>query len=182
MNNIAKLIIASMLILLVISASGCQNTSDDSPADDTYQTRLMSVESFIDPQLENISVTCDNPDIKIISYKLIDERNLEEELNGSIRDLNWSIQAVYENTGDSPLWVIDKYKFITESSSGIIYESSRPGEPQYSIIKSGERGEFIHGGNKLELQNYQETNAQLRYYKGMIIEAHDSVTSDASSE
>ena len=164
MIQVKKLLIICILIVSFVFISGCideekinskagdsepSTVSQINPKSDTNTQQednsLMDLEHFIDPQLKNVVIQ--SPDIEVVRFELIDNREYED---GG----NYNLKILVCNNGDTPVWMDTPRAFYT---SGAVKQQQSI-EKNMVLLKSGERKWFgIHGGptryNTLALKN-----------------------------
>lgn len=176
-KTLAGLIAIAAIVAVVIFA-GCIEEKSPAPVSTPTLTTpppktgepLKSVEPFIDPQLKNIPVKSSNPNIKTVSYRLMDKRTYQEDY------LNWSIYLTVQNNGNVPVW-ITKYEEYSPTRFGISHE--------YSLLKSGERKSFTTSakclGTRVLSENaYYDVTPEM--LKAIVIRAYNTVNPSISPE
>lgn len=171
--------IVFILIISIVLISGCTSeektnsgtsTQDIYKSDSTnYQTdirqaqqeKLMQIEHFIDPKLENQQIEIDNPNIEIVSFKLNDNRAYE-------KDNSWNIELVIQNNAKVPVWV----------TSGLIGMQSIT--IYFVPLDSGERTSYVITSRAIQrgqiLEQFLETENVIQF------PAFNSVKPKISSE
>ena len=182
-----KHVIVTVILIFMISGSvlisGCTdkgNTVTDITSSQTTDRReyenqqfelrqdlLKEIERFIDPSLENVKVEINNPNIELISFKIVDNRKYEE-------DTNWYIEITVQNNAKTPVW-------ITQGLVGTI-------NPKYTysaLLDAGERKQYgisraqlanIKVNPKIDVDNVLTTGLTVEIY------AHDTVKPKISSD
>lgn len=179
-KNMKKKTIAGLTAIVALTAviifAGCVEKETITPSTPT-STPLAptatpeAVESFIDPRLNNIPVKSSNPNIKIISYRLMDKRTYQEDY------LNWSIDLTVQNIGNVPVWIT---KYEEYSPTRLVGPSH-----EYSLLKSGERKSFTASAKCLGtrvLSEYEIYYVTPEMLKAIVIRAYNTVNPSISPE
>jgi len=178
-ETLAGLIAIAAIVAVVIFA-GCIEEKSPAPVSTPTPTTtpppkteepLKSVEPFIDPRLNNIPVKSSNPNIKTVSYRLMDKRTYQEDY------LNWSIYLTVQNIGNVPVWIT---KYEEYSPTRLVGPSH-----EYSLLKSGERKSFTTSAKCLGtrvLSEYKIYHVTPEMLKAIVIRAYNTVNPSISPE
>jgi hypothetical protein len=167
-------LIALVAIIAVIIFAGCVEKETITPSTPRSTSTPLAptatpdvVEPFIDPQLKNIPVTCSNPNIKTISYRLMDKRTYQEDY------LNWGINLTVQNIGDVPVWITKYARTDYPTTSHT-----------YSLLKSGERKLFTTSARCLGTRVREGTYLYVtpETLKAIVIESYNTVNPSISPE